>query len=873
MKNKLIKVLILAIVLCVISLGIMIVVASQGGEKEKPHEHTYASEWTAVGDYHWKATTCGCDEKKDYVKHTIDENSVCTVCNSIVTSRNGVYYQLSNDLTYAIAVGSTETESEIVIEDLYLGVPVTSIAEKAFANSKVIESVAIHAGITDIGERAFNNCEVLSQINVSEENPVYKSIDGDLYTIDGKTIIQYASGKQQESVIVDSNVEIIAKYAYSYCSAIKTVEIGSNVKSIGHDAFYASGLTNITIPNSVTNLGGGVFAWNTSLEYVSIGSGVVSQEDNWFRNCYSIKNIEVSSPNKLYCSKNGSLYTKDGKKLIQYACANEKDGFIIPSGVEKIGDYALAYSFSLISVEIPDSVTTIGENAFTNCENLKNIVVSNNVTNIGSGAFSNCELLKKIIIPSKVEVVGANAFAGCKDLTVYCETDEEPNEWHADWNAFGCPIIWGFVPSEGLEYNLRLDGNYEVSSLGECGDADIIIPSTYRGKKVIAIADGAFEGCNMINSITIPNSVMFIGDRAFYDCSSILTIEIPSVKSVGDSVFEGCSSLENVIISSSLEVMGNNVFYRCKSLKSIEVDGENQYYKSIDGNLFTADEKTLIQYAASKEDVSYVVPNSVENISQMAFADCSKLTSVVISDSVKSIGEYAFYNCYSLTVLTIGANVEQVANTAFYDCYKLVEVYDKSNSIDSSYFANVLNIYTNSKGSKLSYNKDFIIYTSGAKKILVGYQGTKTEFEIPSGITEIGAYAFYNNQSIVSVSISKTVTSVGDSAFYNCNKLESITFGANVSSIGVSAFEDCALLREVILNDGLNSVGDKAFASCYSLESIIIPQTVRVMGSEAFSLCPKLSTIYCKADQSWTDTWPSDWSAKTDAQIIYGYVD
>ncbi len=894
MKNKLIKVLMLVFSLC-----IALSVATACDPNEEAHEHTFSSEWTSLGDYHWKASTCGCDEKKDYAKHNLNEEGLCSKCNNVTTSRNGVYYELSDDLTYAIAVGSTETESKIVIEEQYLGISVTKIADKAFANSEVIESVKIHAGVTSIGDRAFYNCQLLNEITVAEENTAYMSGDGNLYTIDGKTLVQYAIGKEQAEVVILTEVEKIGPYAFwgcktvsnvtflenvtdignysfSYCSSLQSVNIGRNVKTIGHDAFYAcSALESIVIPDSVTNLGGCVFAWNTALKNVTIGSGVASADDGWFRFCTSLETILVSGSNKFYHSKNGSLYTKDDKVLLQYACGKQADSFVIPNDVQTISNYAFAKSNNLVSVVIPDSVTEISFNAFFGCELLKNVVIPGSVKNIGANAFASCESLKKIIIPEQLEVIGANAFDACTSLTIFCEAEEMPDSWDDDWNAFDCPVIWGHTASEGLEYSLRPDGFYEVTGVGECADADIVIPSVFEGKKVIAIADGAFASCTMLNSVTIPNSIEHIGNKAFYACNSIINIEIPdSVKTLGDSVFERCTSLEEVFIDSALQSMGSNVFYHCKALKNIEVDAKNQAYTSVDGVLFTADGTKLIQYAPAKEGFSYVVPEGVETIAQMAFADCSMLTNVVISDSVTVIEDYAFYNCNSLTTLTIGSAVESVTEKAFYDCYKLVEVYNKSTlNIGQTFFVNVLNIYTKENGSKLSYDNDFIIYSaSKTEKILVGYQGTETELTIPNGITQIGAYAFYNNQSVVTVNVSKSVTSIGECAFFECNSLESIVLGANVSYIGISAFEDCDMLSEVVLNANLKTIGDRAFAVCYSLESIIIPESVEQMGMEAFSLCPELKTIYCEASEEDVSNWGSGWNSKTDAEIIYDYV-
>jgi uncharacterized repeat protein (TIGR02543 family) len=120
--------------------------------------------------------------------------------------------------------------------------------------------------------------------------------------------------------------------------------------------------------------------------------------------------------------------------------------------------------------------------------------------------------------------------------------------------------------------------------------------------------------------------------------------------------------------------IGDSAFEDCDSLTSITVGGNNTAYQSIDGNLYTKDGTTLIQYARGKTATEFVIPDSVTTIGFEAFAYCDGLTSVEIGDSVTTIGERAFYDCDSLTSVVIGEGVTTIGNSAFYDCDGLTSV-------------------------------------------------------------------------------------------------------------------------------------------------------------------------------------------------------
>ena len=228
----------------------------------------------------------------------------------------------------------------------------------------------------------------------------------------------------------------------------------------------------------------------------------------------------------------------------------------------------------------------------------------------------------------------------------------------------------------------------------------VVIPDTYN------------NGTNGEHPVTS------IGDRAFIECYSLTNVTIGnSVTSIGANAFNSCDSLTSIIIPGSVTSIGNGAFYNCSSLTSISVDENNQSYKSIDGNLYTKDGATLIQYAIGKTATSFVIPDSVTSIGNGAFYNCSSLTSVTIPNSVTYIGDYAFLGCSGLTSITIPDSVTSIGNSAFRGC-------------------------------------------SGLTSVI-----------IPNNITSIGNSAFSYCSGLTSVTIPNSVTSIGNSAFSYCSSL------------------------------------------------------------------------------------------------------
>ena len=198
--------------------------------------------------------------------------------------------------------------------------------------------------------------------------------------------------------------------------------------------------------------------------------------------------------------------------------------------------------------------------------------------------------------------------------------------------------------SVGLAYAISQEGQTcAIIGIGTCTDTEIYIPAKIDGYSVTVIRLGAFNNCNMLTNITLPEGIISIEEDAFSGCINLTSITIPnSVTNIDEFAFRGCIGLTNVKIPKSVTNIGVGAFYMCANLTSITVDSNNANYMSIDGNVYSKDGKTLIQYAAGKTATSFIVPDSVTCIGEGAFLGCTELTSITIPDSLKSIASSAF---------------------------------------------------------------------------------------------------------------------------------------------------------------------------------------------------------------------------------------
>ncbi len=301
---------------------------------------------------------------------------------------------------------------------------------------------------------------------------------------------------------------------------------GYRVTSIGGGAFSGcTGLTSITIPDSVTSIGSNAFKGCSNLTSIIIPDSVTSISSNAFSGCESLANITL------------------------------------PNSITSIDSFAFSGCRSLTRIKIPDSVTSIGGYAFDGCAGLANITIPDGVTSIGDSAFYGCTKLTNITIPDNVTSIGGRAF---EDTEYYNNT----NNWIDDVLYIGSHLI---------ESKADLAGHYKIRKGTVCigGFAfsgcrsltNITIPDS-----VTSISNYAFWNCTSLTNITIPDSVRSIGDYAFVACRNLTSITIPdSVTSISNYVFWNCTSLTNITIPDKVSTIGHKSFEGCENLTSITI--------------------------------------------------------------------------------------------------------------------------------------------------------------------------------------------------------------------------------------------------------------------------------------------------------------
>ena len=438
------------------------------------------------------------------------------------------------------------------------------------------------------------------------------------------------------------------------------------------------------------------------------------------------------------------------------------------------------------------------------------------------------------------------------------------------------------VEIEGILYNLDTkakeaevtrDPNYYYS-----GSVDIPPSVTIDGIEysVMSIGDYAFQSCNGLTSVTIPNSVTSIGDFAFFDCSSLTSITIGnSVKSIGNYAFEGCSNLTSVNIPNSVTCIGRNAFSGCISLPSIGIPND---VTSIENSTFEGCSRLLY----------VIIGNSVTSIGNSAFKSCSNLSSIVIPNSVTSIGYGAFHDCSNLISVSIGNSVSKIGNSAFRGCRKLSSVkipngvkeigwhvfHDCSSLTFVDIPPSVTEIqedaFTNCNSINAVYISDLEAWCKIEFDVEANFQRSHlylngkaiTDLVIPDNITVLKNRVFTNLRDIKSITIPNSVSSIEGGVFSNCNGIESIIVenGNNIydsrnNCNAIIKTESNALIsgcRNTIIPNSVASIGWSAFSGCSGLTSVTIPNSVMSIGSSAFYNCSSLTTIISEIENPFT---------------------
>ncbi|MDE6373868.1 MAG: leucine-rich repeat domain-containing protein, partial [Clostridia bacterium] len=521
---------------------------------------TIGKDVTSIGYYTFRGctslTSITIPDGVNYIDATAFSN-----CDKLIQKENGISYidkwailcddgvksaKFRND-TVGIAAHTFSGHAELTA--LSLPQTLKYINNSAFKRCSSLTSLIIPDSVTVIQSEAFYGCSELESITLPfvGEYTLGSIFGGSSWVPSSLT-----------TVIITGN-SVVAS-AFSGCSGLTNITIPDSVTSIGSYAFSGcSGLTNITVPDSVTAIGNYAFNgcsgletvnWNAAecttdggnlfpgcnnLTTLNIGNKVTEAPFNAFRACSQLETVTVASANAKYHVTDNCLIETESKTLVMGIknCIIPADG----------------------------SVTSIGSYAFNGCSWLTSIVIPDSVTSIGSYAFYGCSGLESITLP----------FVGAGDAA----------------SDYTFKYIFG-----GSNYN-----NYVPSSL-----TTVII----TGGSVIG--DYAFDGCSNITSISIPNSVTQVGRYAFRGCSGLTSITIPDgVTYIGSSTFSGCSSLTSITIPNGVTYIDSSAFSGCSSLQFNEY-GNGCYL----GN--SSNEYMLLVKPVSNDVTSFTINANTKHI-------------------------------------------------------------------------------------------------------------------------------------------------------------------------------------------------------------------------------------------------------------------
>ena len=425
------------------------------------------------------------------------------------------------------------------------------------------------------------------------------------------------------------------------------------------------------------------------------------------------------------------------------------------------------------------------------------------------------------------------------------------------------------------EYRVR-DKDQTVYIMAYTGKEQVVnIPEQIDGKKVTGIAEYAFSN-DSIEIVNIPNTVTVLFGMSFSKCNNLREINIP----------ESVSDIKSVPV------------VQCPSVEKINVSEKNNYYRSVDGVLFSKDMSLLIYYPSNKAGDSYKVPDEVtefpDNINCGVFNYNQNLKSITINASVNLFTDYfvplsqfdyaskleAIYvdsknpylttdngilyskdktilvsypaNC-SQTKYVMPDNVCEMSFNAFYGAKNLKEIWLSEklgvNISGATYFLGCRNLESINvpESNSTFYSVDGVLFGKDFYSVdgflfgkddscLISYPQNKkdSKYEVPTTVKSIVSEAFEGNTNLSTVIIPDNVTEINGSAFMDCTSLSKVVLPSNLKEIAYYTFSNCSSLTDIDIPASITTVGACAFLNCSSLKNVTIPFNVTEIMIYAF---------------------------------------
>ena len=709
--------------------------------------------------------------------------------------------------------------------------------ENTFYGCRALQSVVIPEGVEEIGNGVFVDCTALSAVQFPES----------LVAIHDSAFIG-CSGLR--TITIPNTVTYLGSGAFFECKSLESITFGEGLTVIPpYGCFGCDALTEIALPKALRSIGQGAFGRCISLEEITLPDGLEGIDYQAFRRCESLGSVHLPQSVKKLGSHTSGMFMSNSSTLFGKVMAADEGlaaSFRALAGTGSgVTDKAFekgvfAGCLDLTEVCLPDEMETVGDYLFDGCKSLRSVKMPHCIQSIGKGTFQNCRWIREVNLPEVFGSLGEGTFKGCKNIESVRWTYPYPIP---DETFMGCT---------GLEEVYIAEG---TPAIGERAFAECTYLEQVALPQKIKIGEDAFRHC--IFSCSTKTQALRITKADFpdgkidgslfstVDRHAVEEIEIEEgITDIGECTFKGCEKLQKVTLPSTLLSIGNNAFQNCVSLKAIDLPEGVSY---------------LGEYAfsscASLERLE--LPDSITDMGSSVFTECISLSYVKWTKGMPKMPSCVFANCTALSTLILPPNLTELCGLL--DCHGLThldlpeglesigqlrgtgfESFTMPNSVTTLHcniFGGTFQNCKNLKSIRLSEN-----VTKLGSDLFKGCTRLK-EIIFPPVVRSIDYCAFEGCTSLTHLTLPSQIVKIHYMAFQNCTGLKSVTFGEKLLFICHAAFSGCTSLKEVTFKSQMKRIEEEAFMHCQSLESILLPDSIREMGHSAFCGCLALKNI------------------------------
>ncbi len=701
---------------------------------------------------------------------------------------------------------------------------------------------------------------------------IYQSIDGVLYSRDGRTLISVPAGKKD--LRIPDRVTTIAKGAF-LGSTMRELDIpetvirletgclegfqGDVIRIRGEEPPYISSDTGYT----------GKVLFSDSAYDVVLKRGMFAfQSTDILFGAMDTRGVEI--PGKT------GLYQYDGKRQV-LVLSKETDTLA--------GIPAAARGYYIV----PDGITAVAESTFVGVDGLREVRLPGTIKKLQKGSLVLSEQVKAIYLTAgKAEVspmVFGDPASGAKVPAVAVYVEKADYETYlAEWSRILDPV-YGSGTAKGLlgirDDTIFYEGEAKYQKVTGGGTESYRLLEVYAQyatafqvkEGTIEIASGAFAQCGLLEILYLPDTLKQVEDGAFECCENLGTVTVKdagilSGKELGSSakqvrIYEKGSRFSSflydggIVYGVAADGSGTLLdvptdYAGALTLRERTVCLNEEALKDCASltEIMIPDQKSLAEIGnrcfencAALETLYFDKAVFLERMGDEVFRSCTNLRACFLPDCLREMGKGLFYDCISLQSIK-AAGVAKIGDETFFDCQSLLSQslvlnWNQMTAVGDRAFAycSLLASLPDMPGLQSLGNQTFFSCQRLQRMVL------------PESLTGMGEECFGECGSLTQVAMNGRLTGISRYCFYGCKELVKLEFGSRqkeaLQVIGVQAFGQCTSLESLDLSEfpSLTQMGERTFTGCEFLTTVKLPEKMKKVPDYCFESCENLSIL------------------------------